>query len=98
MRQFHRTEQWYGIVLLHPCQNSILIPFRRPFALVRGQIHALPMDVTTGAIIAAFGILGLLITLTASRLRQLPDLIDAFREVRRYLRSETPESSDDAES
>ncbi|MFD7716187.1 MULTISPECIES: hypothetical protein [Streptomyces] len=56
------------------------------------------MDVTTGAIIAAFGILGLLITLTASTLRQLPDLIHAFREVRRCLRSETPESSDDAES
>lgn len=57
-----------------------------------------PMDVTTGAIIAAFGILGLLITLTASTLRQLPDLIHAFREVRRCLRSETPESTDDAES
>ncbi|MEU3613128.1 hypothetical protein ABZ725_12585 [Streptomyces sp. NPDC006872] len=56
------------------------------------------MDVTTGAIVAAFGVLGLLITLTASTLRQLPDLINAFREVRRCLRREQAESSDDAES
>ena len=57
-----------------------------------------PMDVTTGAIVAAFGVLGLLITLTASTLRQLPDLINAFREVRRSLRREQAESSDDAEN
>ncbi len=57
-----------------------------------------PMDVTTSVIIAAFGTLGLLITLTASTLRQLPDLIHAFREVRRSLRHERAERSDDSES
>ncbi|MEU8680778.1 hypothetical protein [Streptomyces sp. NPDC048611] len=56
------------------------------------------MDVTTSVIIAAFGILGLLITLTASTLRQLPDLIHAFREVRRCLRHGPAESPDDTES
>lgn len=56
-----------------------------------------PMDVTTSVIIAAFGILGLLITLTASTLRQLPDLISAFREVRRSLQQGSADRSDDAE-
>ncbi|MFE9217145.1 hypothetical protein ACFYN3_12500 [Streptomyces lavendulae] len=55
------------------------------------------MDVATSVIITAFGILGLLITLTASTLRQLPDLISAFREVRRSLQQGSTDSSDDAE-
>lgn len=56
-----------------------------------------PMDITTGVIIAAFGVLGLLITLTAATLRQLPDLIDAFREVQRSLRQGSANNADDTE-
>ncbi|MEU2179709.1 hypothetical protein [Streptomyces thermolilacinus] len=55
------------------------------------------MDVATTVIIAVFGILGLLITLIASTLRQLPDLINAFREVQRCLRHEPARGSDEAE-
>ncbi|MDV9190468.1 hypothetical protein R6L23_19985 [Streptomyces sp. SR27] len=55
------------------------------------------MDITTGVIIAAFGVLGLLITLTAATLRQLPDLIDAFREVQRSLRQGSANNADDTE-
>lgn len=57
-----------------------------------------PMDVATSAVIAAFGLLGPLITLTASTLRQLPDLINAFREVRRALKQRSGTGSDDADS
>jgi len=53
------------------------------------------MDVTTSVITAAFGILGLLITLIASTLRQLPDLINAFREVRRCLRHESADGPEE---
>ncbi|CAL9421850.1 hypothetical protein SUDANB70_01886 [Streptomyces sp. enrichment culture] len=37
--------------------------------------------------LAVFGFLGLLITLMAALLRQLPELFSAWREVRRALRS-----------
>lgn len=48
------------------------------------------------AALAIFGILGLLITLTAALLRQLPDLFAAWREARAALRHGTrsTESSD----
>ncbi|ALC28444.1 hypothetical protein ABE83_16010 [Streptomyces sp. CFMR 7] len=55
------------------------------------------MDITTGVIITAFGVLGLLITLTAATLRQLPDLIEAFRDVQRSLRQGSADNPDDTE-
>ncbi|WP_237498428.1 MULTISPECIES: hypothetical protein [Streptomyces] len=51
------------------------------------------MDTTTSVIITAFGVLGLLITLTAATLRQLPDLINAFREVWRSLKQGSTDGS-----
>ncbi|MGW7413423.1 hypothetical protein [Streptomyces sp. NPDC054863] len=53
------------------------------------------MDIATGAIIAAFGVLGLFITLAAATLRQLPDLIAAYRAVQRSLRD--PDESNGSE-
>lgn len=51
----------------------------------------LAMEQTTiNILVAVFGILGLTITLTAATLRQLPDLLNAFREARRALRGENP--------
>ncbi|MDH2387621.1 hypothetical protein QCN29_02220 [Streptomyces sp. HNM0663] len=55
------------------------------------------MDITTSVITSAFGVLGLLITLTAATFRQLRDLINAFREVRRSLRQGSPQGTDDSE-
>lgn len=56
-----------------------------------------PMNAAPSVIISAFGIAGLLITFAASTLRQLPDLISAFREFRRSLGPGHREGADDAE-
>lgn len=53
-----------------------------------------PMDAATSVIISTFGLVGLLITFAASILRQLPDLISAFREFRRSLDRDRRESAD----
>ncbi|MGW6564831.1 hypothetical protein [Streptomyces sp. NPDC054975] len=55
------------------------------------------MDAATSVIISVFGLAGLLITFAASTLRQLPDLISAFREFQRSLRQGHPEGADDTE-
>lgn len=55
------------------------------------------MDTATSVIISAFGLAGLLITFAASTLRQLPDLVSAFREFRRSLRNGQCEVADDSE-
>jgi hypothetical protein len=48
------------------------------------------MEYTTsaGAALGAFGVLGLLVYLATSLLRQLPDLFSAWREVRRAARGD----------
>ncbi|MEU8954844.1 hypothetical protein AB0C93_11110 [Streptomyces sp. NPDC048518] len=55
------------------------------------------MDTATSVIISAFGLVGLLITFAASTLRQLPDLVSAFREFRRSLRNGHRGVADDSE-
>lgn len=50
--------------------------------------------VTSGAL-ELFGFLGLLITLAASLLRQLPDLLSAWRDVKRALRSTSRDANAD---
>ena len=51
--------------------------------------------VATSGVLELFGFLGLVITLAVSLLRQIPDLLSAWREVRRALRA--PDLDDNAD-